>query len=114
MYLVKSKIDHQDIYGMMNIGYNPTFNNKSKKIETHFFQNFDMFILDPPRAGAITQVTSLGKSKVKKIIYISCNIQTFLRDSKILLSYGYKIKYILPIDQFLYTSHLEIFSVFEI
>ncbi len=37
MYLVKSIIDHQDIYGMMNIGYNPTFNNKSKKIETHFF-----------------------------------------------------------------------------
>ena len=37
MYLVKSKIDNQDIYGMMNIGYNPTFNNKSKKIENHFF-----------------------------------------------------------------------------
>ena len=73
-----------------------------------------MVILDPPRAGAILQVTSLGKSKVKTIIYISCNIQTFLRDSQILLSHGYKIKYILPIDQFLYTSHLEIFSVFEI
>ena len=38
VFLVKSKIDHQDIYGMMNIGYNPTFNNKSKKIETHFFK----------------------------------------------------------------------------
>ena len=37
VYLIKSKIDHQNIYGMMNIGYNPTFNNKSKKIETHFF-----------------------------------------------------------------------------
>ena len=37
MYLIKSKIDNQNIYGMMNIGYNPTFNNKSKKIETHFF-----------------------------------------------------------------------------
>lgn len=37
VYLVKSIIDRQDIYGMMNIGYNPTFNNKSKKIETHFF-----------------------------------------------------------------------------
>ena len=37
VYLVKSKIDNQNIYGMMNIGYNPTFNNKSKKIETHFF-----------------------------------------------------------------------------
>jgi len=37
VYLVKSIIDNQDFYGMMNIGYNPTFNNKSKKIETHFF-----------------------------------------------------------------------------
>ena len=95
-----------------NFKYNIS-NLTKEKIETHFFQNFDMVILDPPRAGAITQVTSLGKSKVKKIIYISCNIQTFLRDSQILLLHGYKIKYILPIDQFLYTSHLEIFSVFE-
>ncbi len=89
------------------------YNLSKEKIETHFFQNFDLVILDPPRAGAIIQVNSLGKSKVKKIIYISCNIQTFLRDLQIILSYGYKIKYILPIDQFLYTSHLEIFSVFE-
>ena len=84
-----------------------------EKIETSFFQKFDLVILDPPRSGALLQVSLIGKSKIKKIIYISCNIQTFLRDSKILLSLGYKIKYILPIDQFLYTSHLEIFSVFE-
>ena len=107
--LIKSSKE-QNLFN--NFKYNIS-NLTKEKIETHFFQNFDMVILDPPRAGAIIQVTSLGKSKVKKIIYISCNIQTFLRDSKILLSYGYKIKYILPIDQFLYTSHLEIFSVFE-
>ncbi len=108
--LIKSSKE-QNLFN--NFKYNIS-NLTKERIETHFFQNFDMVILDPPRAGAITQVTSLGKSKVKKIIYISCNIQTFLRDSIILLSYGYKIKYILPIDQFLYTSHLEIFSVFEI
>ena len=108
--LIKSSKE-QNLFN--NFKYNIS-NLTKEKIETHFFQNFDMVILDPPRAGAMIQVTSLGKSKVKKIIYISCNIQTFLRDSKILLSYGYKIKYILPIDQFLYTSHLEIFSVFEI
>ena len=108
--LIKSSKE-QNLFN--NFKYNIS-NLTKEKIETHFFQNFDIVILDPPRAGAIIQVTSLGKSKVKKIIYISCNIQTFLRDSKILLSYGYKIKYILPIDQFLYTSHLEIFSVFEI
>ena len=107
--LIKSSKE-QNLFN--NFKYNIS-NLTKEKIETHFFQNFDMVILDPPRAGAIIQVTSLGKSKVKKIIYISCNIQTFLRDSQILLSHGYKIKYILPIDQFLYTSHLEIFSVFE-
>ena len=108
--LIKSSKE-QNLFN--NFKYNIS-NLTKEKIETHFFQNFDIVILDPPRAGAIIQVTSLGKSKVKKIIYISCNIQTFLRDSQILLSHGYKIKYILPIDQFLYTSHLEIFSVFEI
>ena len=78
-----------------------------------FFQKFDVVILDPPRAGSLLQLTSIVKIKVKKIIYVSCNVQSFLRDTQILLSNGYKIKYVLPIDQFLYTSHLEIFSVFE-
>ncbi len=95
-----------------NIEYDIS-NLKREKIETHFFQKFDVVILDPPRAGSLLQVTSIAETKVKKIIYISCNVQSFLRDARILLSNGYKIKYILPIDQFLYTSHLEIFSVFE-
>ena len=44
VYLVKSIIDKQDFFGMMNIGYNPTFNNSSKKIETHFFDlNKDLY-----------------------------------------------------------------------
>ena len=76
--LIKSSKE-QNLFN--NFKYNIS-NLTKEKIETHFFQNFDMVILDPPRAGAIIQVTSLGKSKVKKIIYISCNIQTFLRDSK--------------------------------
>ena len=92
--------------------YNISNLNK-EKIETEFFQKFDIVILDPPRAGSLLQLTSIVEAKVKKIIYISCNVQSFLRDTQILLSNGYKIKYVLPIDQFLYTSHLEIFSVFE-
>ena len=94
------------------IEYN-ILNLNKEKIETQFFQKFDVVILDPPRAGSLLQLTSIVETKVKKIIYVSCNVQSFLRDTQILLSNGYKIKYILPIDQFLYTSHLEIFSVFE-
>ena len=95
-----------------NIKYNVSNLNR-EKIETHFFQKFDLVILDPPRAGSLLQVNSIVKTRVKKIIYISCNFQSFFRDIQILLSNGYKLKYVLPIDQFLYTSHLEIFSVFE-
>ena len=107
--LIKSSKE-QNLFN--NIEYNISNLNK-EKFETQFFQKFDVIILDPPRAGSLLQLTSIVETKVKKIIYVSCNVQSFLRDTQILLSNGYKIKYILPIDQFLYTSHLEIFSVFE-
>ena len=96
-----------------NFKYNIS-NLTKQKIETHFFQKFNVVILDPPRAGSLLQVTSIVETKVKKIIYISCNAQSFFRDAQILVSNGYKLKYVLPIDQFLYTGHLEILSVFEI
>lgn len=44
VYAVKSKIDNQWVYGMMNIGSNPTVNGKSRSIEVHFFDfNKDIY-----------------------------------------------------------------------
>lgn len=40
VYIVKTIIDNQTTFGMMNIGYNPTFNRKQKSIEIHFL-NFN-------------------------------------------------------------------------
>ncbi|MFK5972511.1 MAG: bifunctional riboflavin kinase/FAD synthetase [Flavobacteriaceae bacterium] len=40
VYVVKSKIDGRTVYGMMNIGYNPTVSGTEKSIEIHFF-DFD-------------------------------------------------------------------------
>ena len=37
VYVVKSTIDNKEVFGMMNIGYNPTVNGKHQTIETHFF-----------------------------------------------------------------------------
>ena len=37
VYLVSSKIDNKLYYGMMNIGYNPTFGNQEKSIEVNYF-----------------------------------------------------------------------------
>lgn len=74
---------------------------------------YDCVVMDPPRAGAIEQCRELVKSDVKKIIYVSCNPQTFARDRDILLRGGYKITELVPVDQFVGSAHWELFSVFE-
>ncbi|WP_179337269.1 bifunctional riboflavin kinase/FAD synthetase [Winogradskyella ludwigii] len=45
VYVVKSKIDNKTVFGMMNIGTNPTVNGKKRSIEVHFF-NFNQDIYD--------------------------------------------------------------------
>ena len=74
---------------------------------------YDCVIMDPPRAGAMTQCKELVKSDVSRVIYISCNPQTFKRDMGILTRGGYKLRDLVPVDQFVGSSHWELFSVFE-
>lgn len=43
-YIVKSELENQTVYGMMNIGYNPTVKGKKRTIEIHFFDfNKDLY-----------------------------------------------------------------------
>lgn len=74
---------------------------------------YEVVIMDPPRAGAEKQSKELSKSNVKRIIYVSCNPTTFVRDKKILEKGGYKMTVVIPVDQFVGSSHWEIFSVLE-
>lgn len=74
---------------------------------------YDCIVMDPPRAGAKKQCIELIKSNVTKVIYISCNPQTWLSDTEILKSGGYKNTVTIPVDQFAGSGHWEIFSVFE-
>ena len=75
--------------------------------------SYDVIIMDPPRNGAEKQSKELAKSNVKKIVYVSCNPNTFVRDKEILERGGYKMTTAIPIDQFIGSIHWEIFSVFE-
>jgi 23S rRNA (uracil1939-C5)-methyltransferase len=85
----------------------------TKPLKPNELAYYDCIVLDPPRAGAKEQTEELAKSNVEKIIYISCDPGTFTRDAKILSDGGYKIKSITPIDQFIYTPHIETVGVFE-
>jgi 23S rRNA (uracil1939-C5)-methyltransferase len=71
-------------------------------------KRFDAVVIDPPRAGAEDQSRQLAQSSVKRIAMVSCNAASFARDLRLLLDGGYKLKRITPIDQFLWSPHIEI------
>lgn len=74
--------------------------------------SFDAVLLDPPRAGAMAQVEQLAAARLEKIVYISCNPATFARDAKILTAGGYSLQSLTPVDQFIYSPHLELAAEF--
>ncbi len=72
----------------------------------------DVVVIDPPRSGALQQCRQLAQSDVPVILMISCNPSTAARDIKELMNNGgYKLNTIIPIDQFIYTNHIEIFCL---
>lgn len=71
-------------------------------------KRFDAAIIDPPRAGAEDQTRELAASAVKRVAMVSCNAQTFARDLQIMASAGWRATRITPIDQFLWSPHIEI------
>ena len=70
-------------------------------------KNYDAVVFDPPRAGAEAQVKELARSGIKSIAAVSCNPGTLARDLRILVDGGYRITSVTPIDQFLWSPHVE-------
>ena len=74
---------------------------------------FDAVVLDPPRAGAETQARALAASKICRVVYVSCDAATFARDAAILVAGGFAPRPVTPVDQFLFSSHIEVVGSFE-
>ena len=74
--------------------------------------SYDAVVLDPPRAGAEAQARQLAKSRVPTIAYVSCDVRSFARDAAILVQGGYRLGPVTPIDQFLWSSHIELVAAF--
>lgn len=73
--------------------------------------DFDVIIVDPPRSGLDKNtINFLINSKAKRIVYVSCDIMTLVRDLNI-LKQDYDIREITPVDMFPNTYHVECVSV---
>lgn len=74
---------------------------------------FDLVVFDPPRAGAKVQAERLAASTVPLVVGLSCNPATFARDARILADGGYKLERVQPVDQFVWSPHVELAAVFR-
>lgn len=70
-------------------------------------------VFDPPRAGAARQAEALAGSPIDTVVAVSCNPATFARDAARLISGGYRLERVVPVDQFVWTPHLELVAVFR-
>ncbi|RTR31911.1 23S rRNA (uracil(1939)-C(5))-methyltransferase RlmD [Robertmurraya yapensis] len=68
----------------------------------------ELLLLDPPRSGAGGKVMRrIGRSQPERIVYVSCNPDTFATDIKELAPFGYELKTVQPVDLFPHTVHVE-------
>lgn len=75
-------------------------------------KNFAAVVLDPPFAGATEQVAQIARSKLPHVIYVSCSPAALGRDAAVLREAGFDLVSALPVDQFLWSPHLESVVVF--
>lgn len=73
----------------------------------------DVAVFDPPRAGAAEQTAELARSNVARVVAVSCNPATFVRDARKLVDAGFALERLMPVDQFLWSAHIELAAVFS-
>lgn len=73
----------------------------------------DVVVFDPPRAGAAEQAGEIARSKAGRVVGVSCNPATFARDARTLIDAGFRLERVLPVDQFLWSPHVELVGVFS-
>ena len=76
-------------------------------------KGIDAIVFDPPRAGAVEQSAAIARSGASVVVGVSCNPATFVRDAAQLVAGGFRLKSLRPVDQFLWSPHIEVVGVFE-
>ena len=75
---------------------------------------FDVIVLDPPRAGLHPKaLEAVIEHAPKKIVYVSCNTATLARDLGGFLKNGYELRTVQPVDLFPHTAHIESVSLLQ-
>jgi 23S rRNA (uracil1939-C5)-methyltransferase len=85
-----------------------------RPLEGEDLKGFDAAVIDPPRAGAEAQTAALAAARLPVIAAVSCNPATFARDARILVDGGYLLDWVAPVDQFRWSTHVELAARFRL
>lgn len=129
LYIAKNVKHVVSVENIHNATENAKLNAKLNKISnfkaltmnsTRYFdtfvdkENVGIVIFDPPRAGLNTIIIrKVIEKKIDRIIYLSCNPHTLVRDLKAFLNGDYHIKLVQPFDMFPQTQHIETLCILE-
>jgi len=84
------------------------------KWTTQIDEDFDVVILDPPRAGAgLEVITELNRITKRSIVYVACEPSALGRDAKYLADAGWSMTQLVGLDAFPMTGHVECIALFE-
>ncbi len=76
-------------------------------------RSYSRLLLDPPRSGAQAIAERIGRFGASKIVYVSCQPSTLVRDATMICSQGYRLSKLGTMDMFPQTAHVESMALFE-
>ena len=76
-------------------------------------QQYERILLDPPRSGALEMAQLIGNFGASRILYVSCQPSSLVRDAAIICAQGYHMSHLGVMDMFPQTAHVEAMAVFE-
>ena len=85
---------------------------QARPLDAQELRRFDGVVFDPPRIGAAPQARELARSAVPRLAAVSCDPASFARDAALIVAGGYRLLRIQPIDQFVWSPHLELVAAF--
>jgi 23S rRNA (uracil1939-C5)-methyltransferase len=74
----------------------------------HDLASYAALVFDPPRTGAAALTRAIAGATIPLVVAVSCNPETFARDARTLVDAGYALGEVQPIDQFLWSPHIEL------
>ena len=102
----------EELPGMMGLAKLYKWNEVNERVEREpeiRIDKVDVAVLDPPRAGCDEKLLeAVVKAGPDRIVYVSCDPGTLARDIKFLAVHGYEFIEATPVDQFIWTSHIEV------